>query len=408
MNEKKRVLIIDIVLFIYILAIYLFDSITGMTKVANFICAILIGLIWVDFLLCKRKLVINKVLISFIGFVLISVASSLWAINSDIAMNKSKTMILLLILMLSLINYIDSLNKIEKILKYFIYSGIILSFLVLKNVNITEITRFGSEFGNVNVVGLNLATSAILSIYFILSKNKVRYYLYTVFLIGILILTGSRKAILLVIISSIIMMILKGKKNFYQLTKYILICCLMVFLITYSIFEIPILYQIAGKRVQASIDYFNGTGTKEQSMNERMDMIKFGKERINDKPFKGYGLDNYRLLYAKGGGRDTYSHNNYIELLIGVGILGTTMYYITHVVALHRVLVFCKRGNRAYMLLGYAFISVIISYLIIGYSLVYYDSKSFVILLAVSSCISKCNNKKIKCFDNYVKILDSI
>ena len=143
-------------------------------------------------------------------------------------------------------------------------------------------------------------------------------------------------------------------------------------------------------------------------MNERMDMIKFGKERINDKPFEGYGLDNYRLLYAKGGGRDTYSHNNYIELLIGVGILGTTMYYITHLVALHRVLVFCKRGNRAYMLLGYAFISVIISYLIIGYSLVYYDSKSFVILLAVSSCISKYNGEKVKHSYKDIEVFNSI
>ena len=43
----------------------------------------------------------------------------------------------------------------------------------------------------------------------------------------------------------------------------------------------------------------------------------------------GYGIDNYRPYFSKMPiGWDIYSHNNFIELFVGTGILGVLIYYL--------------------------------------------------------------------------------
>ena len=41
----------------------------------------------------------------------------------------------------------------------------------------------------------------------------------------------------------------------------------------------------------------------------------------------GYGLDNFRIINLHATGHLTYSHNNFIEILVGVGAIGFLIYY---------------------------------------------------------------------------------
>jgi O-antigen ligase len=54
----------------------------------------------------------------------------------------------------------------------------------------------------------------------------------------------------------------------------------------------------------------------------RLDMIEKGIGLFMDKPLVGHGFDSYRFLAGYG----TYSHNDWVEMLVGVGVIGTAFY----------------------------------------------------------------------------------
>ena len=56
-------------------------------------------------------------------------------------------------------------------------------------------------------------------------------------------------------------------------------------------------------------------------------MIQYGMDYFKERPLLGHGIENFRYLYAQEVGKETYSHNNYIELLVNNGIVGLLLYY---------------------------------------------------------------------------------
>ncbi|WP_335341999.1 O-antigen ligase family protein [Bacillus alkalicola] len=62
----------------------------------------------------------------------------------------------------------------------------------------------------------------------------------------------------------------------------------------------------------------------------RLNMIKWGFGWFLESPIWGYGIGNYRMLLFEVIGRESYAHNNFIELLVGVGIIGFILYYFMY------------------------------------------------------------------------------
>ncbi len=60
-------------------------------------------------------------------------------------------------------------------------------------------------------------------------------------------------------------------------------------------------------------------GNTDGSTSVRMGMLKCGLSMFSQKPIFGWGLGAFTDL----GGFETYSHNNYVELLVAVGLVGT-------------------------------------------------------------------------------------
>lgn len=83
----------------------------------------------------------------------------------------------------------------------------------------------------------------------------------------------------------------------------------MGFPLYYSIFNIPIFYSILGRRLESSFDFYSGGEKNEGSLSMRSYMIKFGLEKFQEKPILGY------------------AHNNYIELLVNIGVIGAVAFY---------------------------------------------------------------------------------
>ena len=215
-------------------------------------------------------------------------------------------------------------------------------------------TRVGETIGyNPNTIGLVLSLSSVLS-YYLFNQNRKNVYLFAMVLLGFASLfSGSRKAfaILLVGVFLLSMISVNNRKQF--LISFIIGVSLLTLLLYLTLKWEP-LYQVIGKRVESLVQGLAG-GTTDSSTSTRFDMISTGLQYFIQKPFFGYGLGNYRFI----SGYNTYSHNNYTELLVSFGLFGTALYYAMHFYILGKsIKLIAKKGLRQN--------PAIISFIIIG------------------------------------------
>src|SRR5699024_3962119 len=80
----------------------------------------------------------------------------------------------------------------------------------------------------------------------------------------------------------------------------------------------------------------------------------------------GYGINNYIDLLGAAIGEYAYSHNNYVELLVGVGLIGTVVYYLAFIYIFRNAIRHLNNYSK------FAIVTVI-TILIIDYGLVSYN-----------------------------------
>jgi len=384
--------IINLIMFLYILSLYIFTYQEGLNNVSNAIGLLLMGLIWLDRLFLRKRIIINSFLVVYSIFIIFSLFSVLYAIDSSVASIKVRTLILLFVLMLSLINYIDTLDKLHKFMKHFAYSGFFTSAYVIFNADFANITRFGSELGNVNAIGMILGISSVFCFYFMLEKKEIKFTPMLIINIIVIFLTGSRKSLLFIVFILIVLIFSKREKKLENNVKVFIWGAILVLIILYVIYNVPIFYQIIGRRMENMLDFAFGEGTKEGSMNMRFQMIQLGWDWFKERPLTGYGIDNYRLLLGEEIGRVTYAHNNIIELLVGMGMFGTITYYLAQIIIIKDLYKSSKILPKS---LTYSFIAIILGYIFMSVGLVYYDNKHISIIMAVGSIIYRVGKKEL-------------
>ena len=119
---------------------------------------------------------------------------------------------------------------------------------------------------------------------------------------------------------------LKAKKRL----RTFLIACVAAVIFFVVVIKVDVLYNILGYRLVEMIKGFLGEGG-DNSFDVRANMIKLGWNWFLDKPILGYGLRNFTVLYQEITGWETYSHNNFIEILVGLGLTGFVVYYSIYI-----------------------------------------------------------------------------
>lgn len=384
MNKITINKIIEFVLFFYILSLYFLTQQEGLNLISNASALVLIFLIWVNVLMKNKKIKINNFSIMYTLFIISCIVSIFYAEDGNTSFIRTRTLILSFVLMFSLLNYINSIEMIKKILSYFVISGFLMSTFILFTSDFSHVTRMGSEIGNVNTIGMLINLSAVISFYHILETKS--YKLLPIFIINTIsiLLTGSRQSLIFLVISIVFLLFFVSKGSIMKKTKYLFIGLSILIFTFYLIYNVPIFYQIIGVRMESLLELLSGRGTSEGSLNTRTSMLKFGIDWFKDQPLLGYGVDNYRYLLNNRVSRFTYSHNNIIELLVGIGIVGTFYYFAALFIVLKGLF---KITNSKSNNIQYLFITILISYLVMSISSVYYYDKSFNIILAVSSAL---------------------
>lgn len=302
-------------------------------------------------------------------------------INAGVVRTMVISLVLNLLMIYCITIYIKLRNDITAVIKTFEWSIFIVAFIVVV-MSLSTITSGrlggGTEI-NANVLAM-LCVYGIIMCSCMLKNNiitpsgfciKAAFYLLAVFL------TGSRKGLLMIVVAAAVIMIInERKKLIFNILKILAVVAVLYLVVT----QVPFFYNIIGHRVEDLLMLLTENQTTDYSLINRQRLIVIGLDYINENKWLGYGLDCFKLVsgISGTGSYDLYSHNNYIELLFGSGIIGLVLYYIPMLWILIKLIKQLRRKAYAPYLLA-----LFVSKLAVEYAYVSYYSRIDAYIIAV-------------------------
>lgn len=306
-------------IYIYIIfVIFLRDE-----KLALYIELIFLGMNTIRIRKIKLK---KNIYLFWSTFLIIYLTFTL--INSIYFANSFKVyiyMIRMLLLGNILIQVIEDKQEIQIYNKAIIIAGYFMIIFVLFQTPLSKLLtgRFGGKIINPNEVAMKLCVSGIFYLQSILTRKiKIKDLVFFIILVFFIFLTGSRKGLALIFLGTILEIFFIRYSNklklIYDIFKYLPLILIggIFFIRKIELGEILII-----KRFFAMF-----SEEKDGSTLERIDMMKVGIKLFKEKIFMGYGLDSYKII----SGFKAYAHNNYVELLVGIGVIGCVIYYFIY------------------------------------------------------------------------------
>lgn len=341
-------------------------------------------------ILLERKMAVSPFIMWRIVLLCLFIISALYAINTSSSIVSIKRYLLQTIVVLLISKKcLDSQENIKHIIRICIAAialNLVYVFSTMDIVSLEMGQRLGvstvNEAWNANSIGLMASYAMVFSIYYFLFfytnrdlKGKVFFVALLGFFGTAIILSGSRKAILIVVVSLLSYLMVSSKSH---IIRNIIIALSVVAIIIYLLFNVPFLYDNIGYRFGSLFSMMQGTGGDKSAL-VRQDMVEVGLRAFWNRPIFGYGINCFKDIYGSVSGLVVYAHNNYIELLVDVGIVGVAAYYGY----LLYILVATKKRTKDAI---FAF-SLLLSILVTDYGIVSYYDGFIQYVLCILICI---------------------
>lgn len=233
----------------------------------------------------------------------------------------------------------SSPSGIRSILWVYLLAALVLTVSILMNIDQLEsgkrlstvLNEEDEKTFNSNNIGMCLCYTLYVGYLLLFRGKKYLYKILTLIaglvLIWLILLTGSRKAILMLVIPVLFFSFQVRHKSWLT---FVLPLSLSILVIFYNfIMDLPIFYDVMGRRVEDMMNILTGQTQGSEDIS-RVILIEYGLEWFKDNPVLGYGINNFRVLSNQTSlflGHNFYAHNNYVELLVDVGIVGFFIYY---------------------------------------------------------------------------------
>lgn len=378
MNQSDKIVFI---LMVFLLSCFLIFEKYSWGKYAFLVASGTIFLI--DTLQQKKRfmLLIDRFHVFFASFVLFCALSSLWAINSSYALEWSRSLLNNLIFVILIFPYFSRKKDISMLLSIIMWSSYIIAFYTIWYYGLdrlfmssySQYIRLGNDYSNINTIGMFCAIGLLVLIERIMSERIINWY--TIFSIPAIIVvaaTQSRKAVIILVLGSLMMAVLKStdKKNIIRTIKKYVFIAVAVGGLLFLTSKVSIFSGVT-ERLEQLFSVITGKGSLDSGTVNRKKMIELGFQTWLQHPIGGVGVNCPRLINESIYGENSYLHNNFIELLCGVGIVGFLLYYnmFYYIIRSH---IRYKRNNQRYFVFG---IVLSIALLIIDYGMVSYYSK---------------------------------
>ncbi len=288
----------------------------------------------------KYRVYVGKYIIFILMFAIFTIMSGLWALHPEDSFSQGKTLLEISIMGFVLYNYyIEDDKGIKNLLSAIKISSFIIViysivFYGIDNLLImaTIEERMQNTYANVNTIGMLAAIGTLIQLDELIETKKISVgVLLCIPSILIIALTQSRKAFIMLIGGLILILWMKNiySKNIIKTAVKAIVYSILGVLIIYYLQQFPIFSGVI-ERLEGLWNSFLGTGSVDNSVLVRNQMISIGWKQFLETPIGGMGMGNPHHLSLEVLGRDAYLHNNFIELLAGGGIIGFVLYYIMY------------------------------------------------------------------------------
>ena len=369
------------------------------------ICAICLFVVYLLFGGITINRAYQKWTLAYISFFLLS---SLWALKAKLSLYIVLVELSPIVLLsFATITYVKKNRSINGILfVIYIVSLIMIGYLLTHIEEFLIGVRIGDSLNekgedaiwNSNSIGVGLCF-AIFSGYILFVNQRRRfvvrtcYYASAVVMMVAILLTGSRKSLLILLMPILYFLYKKQKKHFLLLIILAPIICLLLYEL---IMNVEIFYEAIGTRIEDMIAILSDDTTGDED-NSRIQLINLGIEKFFDNPILGVGANNFRVLSETiYPGRNFYAHNNYIELLVDVGIIGFLVYYSAY----YYLFLNLKDSQDPLSLWAKLFLYIL---LFLGFVEVLYYEPLEQLIFATIFCVVDSNKTKINLLDGSKK-----
>jgi O-antigen ligase len=316
----------------------------------------------------------NKGYLLLIAFSLFCYVSSLWANEPAYAYEAMKNYTMCVIIFMLFVSVYE--GREENIFDAINIAGIIGAVIIALYYGPFVVwqaiwgKRLPNDLINSNTLGLLCGYVILINFYKCLKDKNIIHIPIIIFELLMLLATQSRKALLVVVIGIAGICIIRNQKkiNIFSIIK-ILLLVLILGGILYVVSQMS-LFSSINERFDGLIAGLSGEGKVDGSTRLRLQYIEIGMEQFREHPLLGIGMDNSRTAIVKSLGKhNTYTHNNYVELLCDGGIVGLVIYYSFYLYLIIGLV--CKReywDEYSKICLGFLVILLIMDYGMVSFS----------------------------------------
>lgn len=374
-----------ILLFLYFLSISAFRLGEGFD--AAFVRVIFVAIMFFS-IFRKKKMIIYGIFVWAVIFWVFYFLSALWASNASDTLSNVALAIQILGLFIFIPTYITDKKSMNIVLKLLLCSLVCTAFILLAKTPLSDFgtVRLGEAIGlNPNAFGLRMAIGAIIALYLFHIEDKTNKFHRILFLVTILVLfgfallSGSKKALVAIILGLIGCELLLAKG--IKVVMKIIGISLAIFALFVLIFSNQQFYDIIGFRLEKTFYTLTDQASSkytDRSLEERRFYIERAINLFKRYPIAGYGGNNFRTYMGEiNYSHVAYSHNNYVELLSTLGIIGFFIYYSLWVVALYwliKIFLYEKKKDGCSPA-TVLFLTMLVILLVLDYGMVGYCSE---------------------------------
>jgi len=337
-NIKRNLL--GVLLTLFVASLIIFDVAENVlyNNLMNILFFIVIGTV---FLLEKDyRVSIPDIVIAYLLFALFAFSSIFWAVEFDLAY-KFATRLIVVTLNFFFLYVVFERYNLEQTILYGILIGafynILIGFGIIEpNYEIFQFGRLMGSVGNSNKLAKIMILAIFASMIFLSTPStkgwfKIYNYINIILSFYIIILTVSKKALIL----APLLVLLSFSFKHIKVSNIIMFIILLVvgyqLFITYGdVDQLEKVYRLVESRFSGMLDTLHGQ-SGDASTVERAHYLREGFNVFAEHPLFGVGLNNFRVFL--GG----YAHNNYLELLVGIGIIGTALFYTIYVLTIRNI-----------------------------------------------------------------------
>lgn len=330
-KENTARWIYELTFIVNTITLFAFNDVKFIGTATGLVMLVAVMLLWIG--RRNKKVVIPYNTAWYIAFTAFAAVSCLWSmfINTYMA-SYFLRMVVIIASITSVSIYVDKAEDLERLIKIFIFSIVVIVAMELAVTPIDEWSAgvMGSHFSgaNQNSVAFLAFCAELFAFYEFYSKGKKRYILLVALFVIFVVMSGSRKALFASVAGPLLFVFFSIYKRNY-LFRILLIAGLAVFVV-FVIMNDANAYNSIGKRFESMLEFwFEDRSHKvDNSLYMRSYYIQLAQEMFGESPLIGKGMGNFaKIIDEFYDLQGVYSHNNYWQILSELGIIGFFIYY---------------------------------------------------------------------------------